>query len=32
MAKLLDVDSVPVRVIVRHQGWVADSDREFPPE
>jgi hypothetical protein len=32
IAKLLDVDSVPVRVIVRHQGWVADSDREFPSE
>lgn len=30
MAKLLNVDTVPVRVIVRHQGWVAGSDREFP--
>lgn len=30
MAKLLGVDAVPVRVIVRHQGWVEETDRAFP--
>jgi len=30
IAKLLGVDAVPVRVIVRHQEWVAGSDCEFP--
>jgi len=32
IAKALGVDAVPVRVVVRHQSWVADSDREFPAE
>jgi len=30
IAKILDVDAVPVRVIVRHQERVAGTDREFP--
>ena len=30
IAKLLNVDTVPVRVIVRHQEWVAGSESEFP--
>ena len=30
IARLLDVETVPVRVIVRHQNWVGGSDREFP--
>ena len=32
IAKILDIDTVPVRVIVRHQDWVAGMDRAFPAE
>lgn len=32
IAKLLGVDTVPVRVVVRHQDWVAGADRAFPAE
>lgn len=30
IAKILDLDTVPVRVIVRHQGWVERSNTAFP--
>ena len=30
IAKILDVEAVPVRVIVRHQGWVEGSNTAFP--
>lgn len=30
IAKILDLDTVPVRVIVRHQGWVEHSNTAFP--